>query len=215
MYQSRANSVRKSASTIACTTNSRRRLFCEALGRMRTAAMGQYASSAGRVRSNNAISPGSSSGVITTSQSRAMQMTCIISPVGQGVVAEHDAGEREHRGGHERAHGHGGQPGQRAASSVGAHPAGEHGDQHEGERPAAGHVVGGRGEVEQQTGEEPDRGAERGATGDGGGHHDDQGEVGHHAVDREQAEHRGLQGHGEHDEEGHEADARDVHWVSP
>src|SRR6476620_3277577 len=39
MYQSRANSVRNSASTSACTTIRRRRLFCEAFGRIRTAAM--------------------------------------------------------------------------------------------------------------------------------------------------------------------------------
>ena len=77
------------------------------------------------------------------------------------------------------------------------------------QRPAPGHVVGGRREVEQEPGEEADDGTELRAAGDRGGDHDDQGEVGHHAVDGEQVEHGHLQDDREHDHDGRPVPARE------
>src|SRR4051794_17167965 len=214
MYQSRANSVRNSASTIACTTKSRRRLFSEAFGRMKAAAtsVGQFGRS-GPLEQHHQHRQQQGRDHDVPEQGDADDLHHLAGR--QRVVTEDDTGEREHRGGHERAHGHCGQPGQRAAASVGADTTGQHGDQHERQRPAPGDVVGGRSQVEQHPGQEAHGGAEGGTTGDRGGHHDDQCEVRDHAVDREEAEHGGLQGHGEHDDHRDEAGAREVHRVPP
>lgn len=115
------------------------------------------------------------------------------------MVAEHLAGQREDRGRDEGAGAHGGERGERALARVAAHAAGEDGGQHERQGPAAGDVLGGRGEVEQHPGGEAHGDTDLGAAHERGGHDHQQRQVGHHAVDGHHRQHGDLRHDGEDD----------------
>ena len=96
----------------------------------------------------------------------------------------------------------------RRRTGVLPHPPGEVPDHDEGERPAAGDVVGRRGEVEQQAGDEADDGGERRTADERGGDHDQQAEVGDDALPREVGEHRDLEHQRDQDQTAGDAPAR-------
>ena len=88
-------------------------------------------------------------------------------------------------------------------------------DDHEGQGPAAGDVVGGRGQVEDDTGGEAEDGRELGAAGQRGGDHDEQDEVGDDALPREVGEERHLQDQGDRDGEQRDQRADQAHRRLP
>ncbi len=82
-------------------------------------------------------------------------------------------------------------------TGLGAHPARDVPDDEQSERPPAGHVVGRRGEVEQDAaGEAGDEPGPR-AVGESGGHHHEQHEVGHDAAPGQLGEHAHLKHDGD------------------
>ena len=110
---------------------------------------------------------------------------------GQGVDRRADEGRRRDRG-HDRA--------ERDAGVL-SHQPGDVPDDHQGQRPASGDVVGGRGEVEHQAGEEAQGGGERRPLHQGGRDHHQQAQVGDDPLPGEVGEDRDLQ----HERDQHEA----------
>ena len=110
--------------------------------------------------------------------------------------------------------------GDRGGAGVVPDPAGEVADDDQRERPAAGDVVGRRGEVDGQPAEEAEHGGELGAAHERGGDHDEQREVGHDAVEARAREDRDLEHHGEqqdggeHERRGRRTSARPP-WSEP
>ena len=90
----------------------------------------------------------------------------------------------------------------RAVGSVLAHAGGEERRDRQGERPAAGDVVGRRREVEGEPGGEAQHERERRLDGQRGRDHDQQAEVGHDAVPGDVREERDL--HDQRDDDGRE-----------
>ena len=103
---------------------------------------------------------------------------------------------------HERRGRDGADDGESGGLLVLAHAGGEERRDRQGERPAAGDVVGRRREVEGETGGEAQHERERRLDGQRGRDHDQQAEVGHDAVPGDVREERDL--HDERDDDGGE-----------
>ena len=108
-----------------------------------------------------------------------------------------------------RDHGHG------RGLDVLAHPPGDVPDDDEGQRPAPGDVVGRRGEVERDAGDEAEHGRELRAAGERGADHDQQAEVGDDAVPGEVREQRHLEHQREADDERRDRQPQGAHRRLP
>ena len=87
-------------------------------------------------------------------------------------------------------------------------------DDDQGQRPAAGDVVGRRGEVEQHAGDEAEDGGLLGPADQRGGDDDEQAEVGHDAVPGDVREERDLQDQGDDDQADRHQPAHGAHRAS-
>ena len=141
-----------------------------------------------RARVNSRISTGSTSGVSRTSQTTpASDHGQQVADRDDGVLEQQaadgvDGRADERRRGDGRHDGDGRRPEALDGAGVGTQPAGDVADHDQRQRPAAGDVVGRRGQVEQQAGDEAEHGGLLGSAHQRGRDHDEQAEVRHHAL---------------------------------